>query len=617
MPSADLILDPDSEAPIRCMLRRDKAARAWRRQRPVRKTPGQQTALVEGSLVWTSWHQGDGYGRVAGTDLMLPVAAEGTLDAREPYFLRLPPKITEVSGPVDVQWVFAHADFIWAVGDDGTDFKLWKITPSTATVSTTTTLGSSASGRIGVPVLFDGSYWIPLIDGAASAIWEVDSSAAVSDTQADSEDEVWEVAVQSGDKLYIAAGSTVRSIASGVDPTDTANWSGPFTAGDESNDVVWLTTLGRVVYVGRQDGLNAFDTDLNLVNQIPDLAGYQHEANARPLSVWHGAIVVPHVRGIFYFVEGIVAPIGLDRTRVNTTLLRGRVFSLVADGEYLWAKIHAPARSGGNLREVLVVGHERSDEQVPTPVIWTQLAEADKLTARPETMAVFATDTAASLWFPWDGGLATIPLPDLNMGPLEPAAGSFELSGSKRLPIVNCDAPLVEKYAKSVEIDLDNAAIGRAATVRYALNPQSADPAFVDLGRASDVGRTELAFPTGTTFRETQLDIILETDDSTESPVVRRVALNYLERPQKNIVHTMTLRLGDGVLDNEDNRLDDADVLLDRLYALEDGGEAVDAILPNDRRATVLILEVVESEAEEVEDARRVVHATVTLEEVP
>src|SRR5689334_14871163 len=88
--SADLILNPRSDSPVRLMLAKGKnGARMWKRQRVPRK-PGSQ---IETTYEWTDWSGGDGHTRIiqAQPGPQPNVTAEGAAEVRWPGRITLPP----------------------------------------------------------------------------------------------------------------------------------------------------------------------------------------------------------------------------------------------------------------------------------------------------------------------------------------------------------------------------------------------------------------------------------------------------------------------------------------------------------------------------------------------
>lgn len=635
--SADLIFDPNGASPVRLMLLRNRnGGRAWRRARPSRKLLASPNEAVEGSLVWTSWHLGDGYSRIGGTGSMLPVTSEGPADALHPGMLRLPPKVQAFTslGNHQSAGMAEFSDKFWSYGRDTVTrtIHIVRIDPTSNAVDqswdTTVSLSPATFRKFGHAVQFGTRLYFGIemnLGGTYSTTGSLPGSAHSTLE--------WATAVVSAGKLFFGGGHSasgnqfvIRSVAQGAAFETVANHSAPvFTA-----ETTWrapitkVAAIGRVVYLGTVEGLRALDGDLNLFDPIPDLRNYAALENCQGMASWHGGLLIPHVRGVFYYNEGVVAPVGIDRTRINGTTILGQVTWIVADGEYFWATMQTATDV------ILLRGRERSDDEpVPTPVIWQEVYRTAStgilvdISDYPREMTVTAlpagpaNPTPRLLWSK-NGTPSYINLPPRGAAPatLTSDFGPFELSGHKNLPTVNMDQPMVTKYLKSVEVDAEGLDTNKTVAVSYALNPTSASPTFTSLGTANTVGRTELSFPTNTSCRSVQLRVALATNSDTATPVLLRLALNYTTRPLKNNVWTARARLGPGVVDREGNEvLEDGDTTVNRLLAYEDGN-AVTMIDPNGNTINVLVLDVTEEEEEQQDDQSSIRIVTLLLEKV-
>ena len=604
---ADVIFNPNTPRQVRLQLApregQGDRGRAWEETRMPRKAVRGQNAGLEGTLEWLSWHGGMGHGRVIETGTMPPIAASCTLDIRYQYLALLPPKRHTVTGTYATRFVFEHASYLWSVGKnaDGTQWQLAKIDPATGAVTSTQDLGSSNSGQPYSVVTFDGVAYIGM--GLAVNVWKI-ASDGTTITQATGS-VMWQYAAVIGAKLYFnTTVNVVRNVSSGADPFNTANWSGVISTGD-SIPITSLSGLVRVLYIGREDGLNGLDTDLNLVNLLPELKQYQSSENVRSLMSWHGAMVVQHARGLFYYTEGLVQQVGTERMKTNTTVVQGVIRGLAADGEWLWAMMEGPETAEGDFRYFLMCGRERTGQEAGEgPMAWFVLAEMTATTALNANilMTVSSRGNMNRLWFPdpTTGRAAWMRLSDLNAPPREPGHdGDFESEGTLTLPVVNMGQPMVPKYLKSVEIAAKNLAAGRTVTVWYAADPESAEPTWTQIpGELITDGHAELLFQDDLLVSETQLQLRLGTDDATESPVLERVALNYVERPERVTVVSLSAIAGPTQHTRYGAEMPGNGVdVRNRLYAMEGAGPQT-LIDPWGQRGTWLVHDVKVTEAE-------------------
>jgi hypothetical protein len=616
-----VIFNPNSSRQVRLMLAPREGVgdrgRGWEERRVPRKSARGQNASIEGSLEWLSWHAGMAHGRVVETGIMPPLAASGTIDTRYQYMGLLPPRIHAVTGTFSTRFLFEHASYIWSVGKDeaGANWLLVKIDPATQAVLTTFTLGVSSAGQPLSVVIFDGVAYIGM--GFVVNVWKIAANGTTV-TQATGTVK-WAYAAVVGNKLaFNVTNNQIHQVASGADPFTTGNWSGAITTGD-SVPITSLSGLTRVLYIGREDGLNGLDNDFNLVNLLPEIKAYVDEENVKVVTNWHGALALQHSRGFFYYTEGLTQLIGTERIKTNTTSLQGFMRGLTPDGEWLWGLMQ-----GEGLTYYLVCGRERTGgEPGEGPMAWFVLGEFAGLADIYDAlrMTVSTKGDSARLWFPnpQTGQVAWVTLPDLNAPPTEPGVtGDFAPTAHLDLPIVNMGSPMVPKYLKSVEVDAGNLAGGRTVTVWLAKDPTSAAPTFTQIpGTITTTGRTELVIPDGVMVREGQLRVVLTTNDPANSPVLKRIALNYVERPVKMTVVTLNAVVGAGVQSGggAEMQVGGTDVR-DRLYAMEEKGPQT-VIDPYGKKGQWVVLEVATAEAENREDPSSPLLAVqMVLEEV-
>lgn len=619
--SADVLIKSGSTV-TKLMLARQlpSGKRSWRRERVARDASQSEATTIEGSLVWDSWHGGDGYGYVpSAPGVQLPVTAEGNLDCRWPGQMRLPPKIVTVAGPASVFRTFTlysstdSTTYLYAIGLSGTDYVIWRINLATSTVpgGWPVTLGSAIGGSgedIGDVVVFDGSAYI-LGNKSGLGSWKVAQNGTVTNIA------TWRaiVGTVTRDRFYFGGGASgLRSVAVGLDPTSSANWSADLAAGtyDASMSVTALSGRGRLLYVALTGGLNAFDTELNLVSLIPDLQGFRSLYNGRHMVEWHDAVIYPHLRGVFMHSEGVTTSIGIEQTRYNNTSLYGNITAMIPEGEWLWVLLNMPPRVyGGNERMALfAVRERRASDPGQGPLIWYQLEEwegspqrgdyvGSRMSIEHEIMNTYFQ--GARLWFDKSGSLVYINLPIANMPPqsniyfsIINASTGFETSGEKQLPTVDMNAPLVDKYLKSVEIDLETNDAARLARVYYVIDPLDTNPTWTLLGTATANDRTEMNFPSGTTCKRVKLKVRLESNSDTVTPAVRRLALNYAELVEKNTIYTVVAQVGRNLEDADGSSTRyNPEKIVERLESYE-GATVVEVTGPTGQEFNALVRSV-------------------------
>lgn len=630
--SADLILNPvNGSTPVYLMLAREQSSgRAWRREyQPTKEAP----ARVAGSLEWTDFSGGDGYGWIETPPggKMPPFTAEGNLDCRWPGMIRLPPKLIPQSGPTRAIRLFTHANYVWAIEEAGGTnpqrHVLWRIDPLTfTTTSYTDSILAVDSGFFGDVVVFDGAAYLGK-SGAFGGAWKIDSIGTMPPTEYNAWR--WRRGTVTRDKFFFAGGANgFRSVTTGLDPTVAGNWSADLGGGDTSGSFTALVGINRLLYIGRSDGLKALDTEAQLVDLMPDLKSYVSTENCLYAVDWHGAVVVPHIRGLFLHSEGLTTPIGLDQTRRNQTNLYGKVLGMVQDGEWLWVLLQAPPRTaGGNARGVLLAARERTRHDPGFgPLVWYQLHEwegnTNGVVGGPMAVENYVTNIygqGAQLWLSKHGTVARMVLPTRGMPPTKNLSGdTYALTGEKVFPTVDFGTALLDHTLTSMEIDLAVGGGTGIVTVYYALDPDDVNPTWTELGPVGFIGagsgRQTLSFGPGVTCRRFKFKLVMTTSDENYTPAVYRVAVNYLDRPDTTPVHAYVCRVGRHVEDRNGARLyANPEDTLATLKAFQESNQPMSFIGPTGKVGTATLIGMNVVEAEDLDHGQEPVYRVELL----
>jgi hypothetical protein len=635
---ADLLFDPNGIA-LKLMLDADAKRRPWSHVRLPRK-PSDKT--IEGSLVWTSWHSGDGLGRDSSVGLMRPMVAWSTVDTRNRGVALLAPYKQVLGTITHPHIIFTFNSKVWIVWDNATNYKVSRLSLDLLTIEATTDIGAIGTRVPNPAVVFDGTAYIPM--GYADNAYQINAANVVAQLATVTLNPRFGYMAVARDKLYFStSNNTIRSVASGAAVNDSANWSGVITIGDSGVPITALLVDDQVLYIGREDGLKGLDTALNLVDLMPDLAAYRDADNCRGMVAWHGGLLIPHVRGLFFYRDGTLTPVGPETLKTNNTPLRGRVFSMVQDGETVWAAMTSPyiasadlgAPGGGDTRSImqLVAGRERTEDDPPDtgPIIWTVMQRQVYTNAGYQypvkQMAIALSGTSVRLAWGLRETNGTAHYMELQQ--LDKPAGVAQYTGTEYnqygwmvLAATDMGQPMLDKYLRSVELDLDFADSGAGQTIDvfYLRNSSTPDGTYVHLGTAGAVGRNELSFPAGTTARHIYILLVFSTLSSIVTPVLRRVALNYTDRPKKNTVYTAVARIAEGQEDAPGSWIEQyVDAVIAQLETWEDQAQQVAVIDPYGNTINVLVLDVRDEELESNDSlqdtpAHRV---TVVLEKVP
>jgi hypothetical protein len=617
---ADLIFDPNTTA-LKLMLDHDGKRRPWSHVRTQRK-PTQN--VVEGSLVWTSWHGGAGYARDQSVGFMQPVTADGDVDARHTFMAFSPPAHTAITGTDKAFIAFEYQDKLWVADVSGTNVRVKQIDPADFSVDADTSIGSTATRTPGPAVVFDGVAYIPV--GFVTNAYQIDGTLAV--TQLPTTGAVapqFSFLAPARDRLYFSLiNNVVRSISTGGNLADSGDWSGEITIGDDSHAITSMNVLDRTLLITKTNGLYGLDSALNQVDLIPELGAYVNAFNGRGSIVWHGGLLMPHIRGLYWYRDGTVLPVGPETIRLNGTYVRGVVTTLIPDGEWVYALMRGVPKTGDGVLLLLAARERTVDDPPGGPLVWyllkTHTGFSSSQTAQGSYQGVLTSLTSSPGIFygiPLTGFKAQFfPVLSQNAVPVNPTESTTtRATGELILPIVNMGQPMIDKYLRSVEVDLDTST-AQSLTVSYALNPATTNPTWTSLGSVTSTGRTELAFPTGTSCRE----VIIKIATPAAGGVIKRIALNYTDRPKKNTIYTAVCRVAQGQEDAEGTWTEHyVNSVVTQLETWEDQATAVSLVDPYGDTINVLVLDVKVEELEtndSLEDAPAQ-RLTLVLEKVP
>lgn len=609
--SADLVLDTASTN-LRLMLARNHGVRQWARKRLPRRPSISPEAPIEVTYEWRSWHEGDGLSRIRDPrpGLQPPRAAYGTCTTRYPGKIMPAAKSQTVAITVNdtaPRVAFSTGSTVAVIA--GKTAQRLTYSPDTWTAASTQVLDAVAEAN---DVERFGSLWYVSTPGDPS--WSVNSAGTWTQAGAGLSYD-WTVLTRLGSRFYFqGAGGLVKFVEAGADPFNSANHSAGTSVSGFT--LTGLNALGRVLYFMHLSGFAYYDLELNIVNPIPELDNVFNQTITDSLFgkntiSWHGGLLIPTTKGMFWYTDGLLAPVGPDMIADNEdSTFGGYVIGLTADTVWVYALTSGLA---------VLAGRERtSSDGQGEPFVWFHIGD---LVSTPTTCAMVQANTAPSfLFYPDDSGTDAVfmHIPS-NPGPrayLEDTYFFTTSSSSKTLPKIYLGQPGTTAYLKSVEIDVEDANANNAVQVSYDLDGSGS---FTNLGSAvTSNGRTELSFAASTSAREAQIRVTL-THNSTDTPVkVRRVALNVSERSRKTSIWSAVARIGYGVTDRNGSEMPgDPDEIMTTLYAWEVSGSALAITDPGGVARNVIILNVEDAEAEdedESHDSKRLV--TITMQEV-
>ncbi len=539
--SGDILLDGKPYT----LARRKDGARVWQVQTAGSSTArlgteesryGNQQSTVEMPLVWADTHRGYGDERQI---------AEGRyhysldVDARFPEQVILGPLVTTIAtglssnitrfAEINGSLLFLAGRYVKRIGLDGSLYSEVDL----------------GSGNTGLDMeTWNGNLYVGL--GFSSGDYIYKRTAAGNWSQSTDVQLGYMAIVK--DQFW-ASGSSyqVQCVTGAVEPLNAANWSGLFDVGDPGTSITGLCALGDTLYIGKTDGLHALDASGIAPILSPELRGYQHTDNCRHLRGWHGAVVVPHIRGLFGYrnlgSSGFqVFDMQPGRDSLAGNPVRGMVTALAGDDRWLYAAVYDGTNS------YIVAGRQAAGdvEEEFGALIWHPLAMiANK---KVQAMHISGLWTNPRLFIGAGPDVAYIILPRYGDNPLMDTNCRFATSGSIYYPADDMGASATPKLWKSVEIEAEGLTRQDYADVYYRADNSS----WIYVGRAVVSPRQVFALdaPGVSAFQmEMRLDIVSSV--STSTPKIRRVILRGAERPQQIEVITAQILCSDQQGDRE------------------------------------------------------------------
>lgn len=210
-------------------------------------------------------------------------------------------------------------------------------------------------------------------------------------------------------KLVLAEGNFIRSVSG--DPMTAGDWTPTTTVGYEigesGQEITDLATHGKLLMVGKTDGLWSFDESLNTINEVPDLQTVVDGSNCIGMESFGGFLLVPHKTGLIRWAPGVYSYVGPEQEgalegglshgwgRVAGVAPYGRYGFLVSNdsrdtcGAVVSLQPALPGRAG---RQPLVphVHHEHESAQLESAVIIQTAVEP----ASPHDIGTAANDSA-------------------------------------------------------------------------------------------------------------------------------------------------------------------------------------------------------------------------------
>ncbi|KKN36032.1 hypothetical protein LCGC14_0777710 [marine sediment metagenome] len=332
-------------------------------------------------------------------------------DARFPFRLLPGPEVTVLTLPTrlnDPVSIFEALDYIWVVA--GTVIS--RIDPATDVVTESRDLGFEVIGVDGLK--WEDDTGLVSTNAVDQSLWEV-TAIGTPDTWAQAEAGVKPYRLASGiDRLFgIEDSGLLRNCVSGLDPMLAASWSDEIQCGEVSTLPTGLLAFEKTVLVGKPEGLFGVSPEGKGVPLIKRMI--RDATNCQGMRMHEPYAMIPHSRGTYRFLPGLVESVGIEKELINESIIRGRFKDFSTDNQWLRGLL-----SVGTDTYIMVARDRTGGEPGFGPLVWDTWIYLSSKTS--QTMHQSTLSSPPRLWFGHGRDVAYVKLSD--------AAGAPDVSDS-------------------------------------------------------------------------------------------------------------------------------------------------------------------------------------------
>lgn len=424
--------------------------------------------------------------------------------------------------------IFETLGYIFAVSAK----YVWRINPADDTVILSH-IFNNAAGVMGV--VWETAY--PLFTQSSNNTTNFRQLTAINtpgpDTYVNSPDvDAIRLAVGINRLFKVSRTGVLKNIVTGLDPVQETNWADQVQVGDPTTIPTALLAYDRTVFVGKPEGFFGVGDDgfgLPLIKRMP-----REVDNCYGMINFDPWVLVPYVRGLYWFQPGLVEAIGLERELLNESPIHGRWKGFATDGQWIYGLMTVGTDTYIN------VGRERTgNESGFGKIVWDTWLF---FTGASKAIFQSALTTTPRLWF----GKGT----NLSYVKLSSAAGSEEYaaSGSRYLTKLKFD-DWGEKDFPYIDLVGKNLSSTKYWIVNYSVD----GGAYSDLDadgaqmKISTDGRQRFFFPATTVGREIQVRLDYANSSTTVPPELNYIETFAVPQSRKIPLHSIALALETGI----------------------------------------------------------------------
>jgi len=319
-------------------------------------------------------------------------------DTRFPFRLLPGPShtivtLTGATGPVTS--IFEALGRIFACGGR----HIFRVNPADDSVVDSKDLGAGVLSVEGLK--WEGDEALVTTDAADQSLWRLTALATP---------DVWSQAAVGIKPYRLAAGidrlfgvqknGLLRNVVSGLSPLVAINWADRIQCGATDTIPTKALAFEKTVLVGKPEGLFGVSPEgkgIPVISRIvKDSENFLGSIIAEPYAI------LPHSRGVYRFVPGIVESIGLERELMNQSPVRGKIYAAAIDGPWLLLFVYTGADT------YLVVARERSGGATFGPLMMDTLWYQASI--KVQAAYISTSTTPPRLWFGYGNNIAYIKL---------------------------------------------------------------------------------------------------------------------------------------------------------------------------------------------------------------
>ena len=321
-------------------------------------------------------------------------------DDRFPFRMLPGPEVNNVtltSSIANPTRIFEALGYIWAVCGR----YVYRIDPSDDSIVQSKDFG--AGGTLGV----DGMRWedntgLITTDDANQSLWEV-TAIGTPDTWAQAESGVRAYRLAAGiDRMFgVEDSGLLRNCVSGMDPMLSASWSDDLQCGETSTKPNGIIAFEKTALVGKPEGLFGVSPEGKGTPLIKRMV--RDDDNCLGMEMFEPYAMIPHSRGVYRFVPGLVESAGLEMELINESPVRGRFKAFAVDNRWLLGLLTV-----GATIYIMVARDRGGGEPGFGPLIWDTWIYLAATTS--QAMFLSTLTSPPRLWFGNDNNISYIKL---------------------------------------------------------------------------------------------------------------------------------------------------------------------------------------------------------------